>query len=320
LIGAETCPLESVYSGITTLPVPVTVFTFTWANKYGYRFELNTYFTEVQGEVNAASMRKKFLEIFESKIKFDLVVVIRGGGAQTDFLIFDQYIIGQVIARFPIPVLTGIGHQKNSTIADLMAHTSVKTPTEAAETIIKQNRAFDERLANIQQTLIIKAQQFLSHHTVQLSNIKAQITQAGYQLISEDKRQLNNIRQNIISRGREIPYNHRMILSHAVTTLLTYPKVLMGVKRGQLTNTFANIKANQSGFIKSSRGQLSHFTSIFEAVSPEKTLKRGFAIVSYKGRIISDPDKLNKGDDFSVIMKDAELKVLLQEKKQYDGI
>lgn len=289
-------------------------------NPHKYKFDLSPFFTNVQGDANAAAMRAKMIEIFQSPVKFDLVVIIRGGGAQTDFLIFDHYLVGQAIARFPIPVMTGIGHQKNTTIADLMAHTSVKTPTEAAGIIINHNRAFHERLINIQQNLIIKAQQFLAGHNIQLSGSKAQITQAGYKLISSEKQQLNNIRQSIIGNGREIPYYRRTALSHAVNALLTYPKITIAFRKGELVNTIANIKANQTAFIKNSRGQIVHFKAIFDAVSPEKTLRRGFAMVKYQNSVISDPSELKKGDDFSVVMKDTELMVQLKDKKHYDGI
>ena len=141
-----------------------------------------------------------------------------------------------------------------------------------------------------------------------------------YQLISSEKQQLNNIRQNIISKGREIPYLYRNALSQAVNALSTYPKILIGLKQGELVNTFANIKANQTTFIKNSRGQIGHFKSIFDAVSPEKTLRRGFAMVAIQGEIISNPDNIKVGDDFTVILKTTELQAVLKSKKQHDGI
>ena len=95
-------------------------------------------------------MQKPFLEkliaVFNSNKDYDAVVIIRGGGAQSDFLLFDNYELSRAIAKFPIPVITGIGHQKNETIVDLMAHTATKTPTKAAELIIAHNRNFEDDL------------------------------------------------------------------------------------------------------------------------------------------------------------------------------
>ncbi len=97
-------------------------------NPYGYRFIIDEYHTIVQNEANVMILRQAMIDIFHTKKNYDVVVIIRGGGAQTDFLIFDNYETGLVIAKFPIPIITGIGHQKNETVADLMAHTVTKTP------------------------------------------------------------------------------------------------------------------------------------------------------------------------------------------------
>ena len=101
------------------------------------------------------------LDVFHSNKQYDAVVIIRGGGSEMDFLIFNQYNLGNIVTKFPIPIITGIGHQKNETIVDLMAHTSTKTPTKTAEFIIDHNRYFEDSLLMLQKNIIIKSQQSL---------------------------------------------------------------------------------------------------------------------------------------------------------------
>jgi exodeoxyribonuclease VII large subunit len=288
-------------------------------NTDGYRFELTPFFTNVQGDVNAAAMRERMIEIFQVQVMFDLVVIIRGGGAQTDFLIFDHYLVGKTVAGFPIPVITGIGHQKNTTIADLMAHTSVKTPTKAAEFIINHNRLFEEQLVRRQKNLLIQVQRLISVNNRQLDNSRAVITGATYQMIAERKQELFDIRHVIIAQGRDSPYRLRNELNTLTSTMFSRPKIILGTKSGDLKNSIANINANQATFLKTSRGYLGHFEVYFNAVSPASTLKRGFAIIMKNGKILSDPITLKKGDTFSVIMKETELQAELKNKKEYDG-
>jgi len=288
-------------------------------NSRGYKFDVIPFFTNVQGDANAPAMREKMIEIFRSQVKFDLVVIIRGGGAQTDFLIFDHYLVGQAIARFPIPVITGIGHQKNTTIADLMAHTSVKTPTQAAEFVINHNRFFEEQLLTIQKNLLIQVQQLISVKNRLLNNTRAQITNAAYRMMSDHKQDLFDIRQEIIANGRQIPFAHRSALNNLTATMFSKPKIILGAKSSDLKNSIHNIKINQAAFLKASRSYLEHFESYFNAVSPANTLKRGFAMVKYNGKIISEPDLLKAGDKFSVIIKETELQAQLQNKKDYHG-
>jgi exodeoxyribonuclease VII large subunit len=104
-------------------------------NDFGYVFQIDDYYTVVQGDNNAKLFLNKLIEIYSTGIPYDAIVINRGGGSQSDFLIFDNYNIGRAVAKFPIPVITGIGHQKNVSITDLMAHTHTKTPTKAAEFI-----------------------------------------------------------------------------------------------------------------------------------------------------------------------------------------
>jgi len=108
-------------------------------NAYQYRFTIDNYFTAVQGQANASMVRQQLIAIYNSHIAYDAVVIIRGGGAQTDFLLFDTFILGQAVAKFPIPVITGIGHQRNETIVDMLAHSPTNAPTKAAEFIILTN-------------------------------------------------------------------------------------------------------------------------------------------------------------------------------------
>lgn len=135
-------------------------------NPFGYRFITEPFFVPVQGEQNAPALASVFETIIrraeENGVDYDAVVIIRGGGANTDLLIFDQFEIASAVASCPFPVLTGIGHLKNETITDLVANTAFKTPTKVAEFIIQQCRSFENSLVNLQQSLVIQSQQFIS--------------------------------------------------------------------------------------------------------------------------------------------------------------
>ena len=90
----------------------------------------------MQGNETEVSISNALEEIKDRKAEFDCIVIIRGGGAQTDLDSFDAYGLAKLIAAAPLPVLTGIGHERDQTVADLVANTSLKTPTAVAEFII----------------------------------------------------------------------------------------------------------------------------------------------------------------------------------------
>lgn len=115
-------------------------------NSRKYHFNTQLFTALMQGNEAVISIRKALKEIHESEVKFDVIVMIRGGGAQADLDCFDTYELARAIALFPTPVLTGIGHERDQTVADYVAHTSLKTPTAVAEFLISGMERFDDLL------------------------------------------------------------------------------------------------------------------------------------------------------------------------------
>ena len=110
-------------------------------NIYGFRFYVKLFPALMQGDDVERSVISALIAVADRRDDFDLVVIIRGGGAVSELSCFDSYNLAFNIANFPLPVITGIGHERDDTVADVVAHTKVKTPTAAAEFII--NRVFD---------------------------------------------------------------------------------------------------------------------------------------------------------------------------------
>ena len=110
-------------------------------NIYGFRFYVKLFPALMQGDDVERSVISALNAVADRRDDFDLVVIIRGGGAVSELSCFDSYNLAFNIANFPLPVITGIGHERDDTVADVVANTKVKTPTAAAEFII--NRVFD---------------------------------------------------------------------------------------------------------------------------------------------------------------------------------
>ena len=110
-------------------------------NIYGFRFYVKLFPAAMQGDDVERSVISALNAVAMRREDFDVVIIIRGGGAVSELSCFDSYNLAFNIANFPLPVITGIGHERDDTVADVVAHTKVKTPTAAAEFII--NRVFD---------------------------------------------------------------------------------------------------------------------------------------------------------------------------------
>lgn len=266
-------------------------------NTFGYRFTIDDYFTPVQGEANARQFLSKIVEVFQSGKPYDTLVIIRGGGAQTDFLIFDNYELSRAIAKFPIPVITGIGHQKNETIADLMAHTATKTPTKAAELIIAHNRAFEENLMGLQKMMLIKT----------------------YQLINYHKDRLAQLNQTTISTSRGLLHEQHLNIINLSRMVLSNPRIILSNRKKDLSNIIGNIQSYNRMYFANKRGYIGHFQSVVRLMSPQNILNKGFAILKVNGKIAGNADEIEAGTELTVRLAATEIKTTVITKSAIDG-
>jgi exodeoxyribonuclease VII large subunit len=288
-------------------------------NQFGYKFQIDDYNCKVQGVGNEDMVAGKFIEVFNSNKPYDVVILTRGGGAQTDLLLFDTYKVGRVIARFPIPVITGIGHHKNESIADLMAHIATKTPTKAAETIIAHNRAYEDEMIAFQKSIIIKTQQLFSVHMQSLSNLNSVIVNQTRNIVNCRKDDLVRVNQITVNNTKSILFTKHRELTAISSQISSKPKIIVQTKLNDLKNVIGNIKSFNTILLRDQRAYLNHYKSVVKLMSPANILKKGFAIVKVDGAITSDVDNIKVGNTISIILSDSEIKTTVKSKSNYNG-
>ncbi|GAO42450.1 exodeoxyribonuclease VII large subunit [Flavihumibacter petaseus] len=172
-------------------------------NPFGFRFKVDPFPVLVQGEENAAAFAGVMATVAEqalrSKVDYDAVVIVRGGGADTDLLLFDQLPAALAIASCPFPVITGIGHLKNESIADLVAHTALKTPTQVAEFLVQRNREFETSLVALQSAIATSVRQNLLSRKHTLERLGASIAARPGLLLLNKKHNLQHIAREILA-------------------------------------------------------------------------------------------------------------------------
>lgn len=288
-------------------------------NPYGYHFEIDDYFTVVQNELNAGIFLERLLDVFRSGKKYDAVIINRGGGSQTDFLIFDNFKIGLAVSKFPIPVITGIGHQKNQTITDLMAHTSTKTPTKAAEFIITHNKIFEDRLHLFQHTIIIKSQSFLAHQNFIFNRINSEIVNRSRTSLEKSKRNLTALKHQLtISCKNEITMTKTEINSKRFI-LSSLPKTVIKNEIKELNRFLPRLLSGSNTLISKEKLALKNAVALINVISPENILRKGFALVKSRGEITSNPNKFEPGSEIEIILRSQNIKATVNTKKDYHG-
>ena len=130
-------------------------------NEWGLSFRVKLFPAIMQGQQVPESITSALLQIADEADKWDAVVIIRGGGATSDLIDYDSYYLAACIAQHPLPVITGIGHDRDQTVPDMVAHTSVKTPTAAAAFILEHQLAHLSLLQDLQQRIPQAAHSYL---------------------------------------------------------------------------------------------------------------------------------------------------------------
>lgn len=319
----KSLPLNCVIQNIAIIGSPnsegYTDFTHTiTSNQFGYRFNIDIYQSSVQGSEAERELVGKLIAIFESGKKYDCVVIIRGGGAKTDFLVFDSYGLSKAVAKFPVPVITGLGHHKDVSIVDLMAHTSTKTPTKAAEFIISHNRTFEDGLLKLRQAVIIRSQQLIGSTKSGIHAANLIIVNKSRALLHHHKDSLAGYQRTVVSETRSRMYNNRAELISLLNQLSSQPKIILAHQRSGLTHLAENLRAFTGKYVRRQQTSLEHYGSLIRLMSPESILRKGFAIVSHKGEIVKDAGGIQTGDELQIVMSEDTISTRVTSKTKKD--
>ena len=169
-------------------------------NVFGYVVDSQMFAAAMQGINVEEEILFQLKRIKRQKDKFDAVVIIRGGGAKLDLMAFDNEKISRVVADFPLPVLTGIGHDIDESILDRVAHSSLKTPTAVADFIINHNLFFENKLLQMGSELSFLAQEKIQEQIFVLQNVEQSLQWQKEIFLKETLQQIslmeNELQQN----------------------------------------------------------------------------------------------------------------------------
>jgi exodeoxyribonuclease VII large subunit len=171
-------------------------------NHHNFAVSTTLFSAVMQGDSAEKSIIEALENIYNNDTDFDLVILIRGGGSQADLDCFNTYDLAMNIAQFPIPILTGIGHERDETIADLVAHRSLKTPTAVAEFLIDVLLEFKSYLDSIEDKFLQRVRTVLQEETLHFERNAKNLHHHVQLYLSEAQHILKGYRDRLISSGQ----------------------------------------------------------------------------------------------------------------------
>ena len=269
-------------------------------NEYGFRFHTQLFPAVMQGEGVEQSVIGALNKIFESTEckteslefatanddsslftlhsslnKFDCVVIIRGGGATSDLSGFDTLALAEHVANFPLPIITGIGHERDESVLDMVSHTRVKTPTAAAAFLIGHLKAVLDAIEDAEQRISSIVRQQMDMEKIRLLHLSQQIPTLFSLVRSRQEASIDRLQGNLrLSVTRRLQEERHRLDIHSHN--------LMPVIERRLLRE---------------RHQLDMLNEKLEALNPELLLRRGYSITLSGGKVVKDASILKSGDE-----------------------
>jgi len=240
---------------------------------------------EVENSVVAALNR-----IAERVDEWDVVVIIRGGGATSDLQGFDSLLLAENVAQFPLPIITGIGHERDDTVIDLIAHTRVKTPTAAAEFLIHHQEEELDALEDLSARLAEQVSQVLYDETTRLKLVANKIPL----LFSTVK-------------AREEMRLHRLSASLANSSVQYVEQAKGGV--GMLEK---QLVLYTSSLMQGERKRIELMENKLQSAHPDRILRLGFSITRIGGKAVKDANEVKAGDEIETTLASGTIRSIVE--------
>lgn len=284
-------------------------------NPYGYRFHVKLFPALMQGEKATASVIAALDRIYEYEALFDVVVIIRGGGAQTDLGCFDSYEMAANIAQFPLPVIAGIGHERDETIVDQVAHLRVKTPTAAAAFLIEVFREQDGKLEGIQGDFVSGIQELLhEQHARQLVAV-SEFKRLVQAMLTANSTRLTLLSQRIKHASESYLRNQSATFEQLSSRMEHRTTLLLDRQRNRIEFAGSTIRQKVARILTEHKRRLDIASTTVRYVDPKKVLERGYSITRLNGKAVKDAAHLKVGDVIDTEMAQGRVRSEVKGKK-----
>ena len=246
-------------------------------NEYGFRFQMQLFQAFMQGEQVEQSIVAALNLISTKEDDFDCVVIIRGGGASADLSGFDTLVLAENVANFPLPVITGIGHERDESILDMVAHTRVKTPTAAAAFLIDHLAATLNRIEQAQISIQRMVEHRIQHEKLHLQQLSTHIPILFSMVKNRENARLDDYWHALLQR-----------------VMLHLQQSKMRVEL--LSNKVIPATTNK---LMAEQHKLQLLEQRVDGVNPERMLRLGYSLTYKNGYVLRNVNEVKAGDEIT---------------------
>ena len=277
-------------------------------NPFKYKFYIKLFPAYMQGENAEQSIIGALEQIHKYEQYFDAVVIIRGGGSQVDLDCFNSYWLSMHIAQFPLPVLTGIGHEQDETVADIVAHTSLKTPTAVAEYLIDMLHGGEEYYQSLLNEIMAFAKNSIRNEKEKLLRTGILFNSKTLKMIRSNNELVNEIRYKLMNSTHKLQeFKHRKILGYSGKIRQLFKRKIQ-YELQQHAFRYLSLKKSMNTYFTAKHHQLALIGKKNQYLDPVNVLSRGYTITRMEGRVLKSANPVTKGTEIETLFIDGAVK------------
>ncbi len=286
-------------------------------NQWNYHFFTFLFQAYLQGDVAVASIQEQLKKIEKVKHHFDVVVIVRGGGGEVGLSCYNNFELCKSIAQFPLPVLTGIGHSTNMTVAEMVAYRNAITPTELGDFLIQSFHEFSVPVKDAIKTIRTYSKNILEQENKSLTSEVKLFKNVTTQRLNETKNHLVNastsVKTNVkfsLLRERENMINSQKLIKRSAKELFSVESSRISnlietvgksiqfelkTKKGEIERTVELLPKVIQNKLNSQKNSLQQLEQSVKLMDPIQVLKRGYSITLMDGKTITENTEIKPG-------------------------
>lgn len=260
-----------------------------------FRFYTLLYPALMQGDRTVPTVMEALSRIEETVDFWDCIVIIRGGGATNDLNSFDNLELARRVATFPLPVIIGIGHERDNTVLDYIAHTRCKTPTAVAAFLIDRLAQADTQTEDMLRFVMERAKQMMASEKEHLANLDSMLPLLAGRHIDNAHRRLDRLQTLLAQQASSATARASRRLNEIGLKISNLATRQIERQRAGLDSAAALLPGITSQRIGIARAYLDNTSRLVDALNPGSTLRRGYSITRVDGKALTSAGHLRPG-------------------------
>lgn len=271
---------------------------------------------KLQGDAAVESISKALQKIVKSIERFDAVAIIRGGGGDIGMDCYDSFYLAKMVATFPLPVLTGIGHSTNLTVVEMCGHRNLITPTALAQFFVSGYEDFEQRLRSASYSLKRIGKQVLPLLVNRLDGITDDLDRRTRERIQSSRRELlekgrkldRSVKVGLTQQNKALEFRIPLRLNQAGENFLKY-------EEHRLLSGIDSLRLGAPRYCFEEKNKMAHLEEKLRLLDPQNILQRGYSITTKNGKALTSSTQIAEGDQVTTRLAIGQFTATVKKKK-----